>query len=212
MRPSPPSSGSRLFRALLAFGVFGGGVAWVLHLGLSYAAVPRVCAEGDVGLLHVLTAGTGLLAAGAVAASLLTFRISGRVRKGVAGRRREADRFLSLVGVLLSGFFLVLILVEGLPALVAGDPCDAVPTLDGPVVWTAGFLGAAGPPMRLAYVGPTDARGFALELSQVSPPPPRDSSRAASRSRLASSIPLLSSSHSPSFSRGGSAKRVRARS
>lgn len=127
--PSPPSpSRPRALVLLLAFGVFGGGTAWVLHLTLSYAVVPLVCAWEDATLLHLLTGGMGLVALGAVVASVRALRLAGKAGRG------EVDRFLAVTGIVLSGFFLALILAEGLPVLMMEDPCRAVPTQDRPIV------------------------------------------------------------------------------
>ncbi len=157
-RPAPAQSSipSRENRGgwtgvLLAFGVFGGGTAWVLHLGLSYASVPWVCAEGATWVLHLLTTVTVLLSAAATGASIAVWRrppSTGGARpadEGEAGvpaadvtaLARTSDRttrFLALAGMILSGFFLVLILAEGMPLLLLENPCAYVPTLDGPIV------------------------------------------------------------------------------
>jgi putative membrane protein len=136
----------------LAFGLLGGLVAWILHLGLSYALVPLVCGTGRIWILHLLT----LLAAGVAGlATVVAWRARAGAGAGAGGdpgmgdraagelgpnagsgapREDRTEAFLALSGILLSGFFLLLILVEGLPALLQPDPCAAIPTLDGPII------------------------------------------------------------------------------
>lgn len=69
------------------------------------------------------------------------------------GRRYN---FLAVAGVLMSGFFTTLIVVEGFPALLQADPCRVVPTLRQPIVvsgdlwlaaatWLTGMLARSGP-------------------------------------------------------------------
>jgi len=119
----------------LAFGLLGGMVAWTLHLGLSYALVPFVCAADRTWVLHLLTGGTALMAGAAMAVS---WRIHRRGERGTSDSPSAegggVGGFLTISGILLSGFFLLLILVEGLPALLQGDPCGATPTLDHPII------------------------------------------------------------------------------
>jgi putative membrane protein len=172
----------------LWFGLLGGLVAWVLHLGVSYAAVPFVCGTAGEWILHLITVGAVMLAGGAVAAGWKGWRRLERVAEdpdlaapepgGIRARREEArarseeagarggelrargeeqrpaparpptadpvdpavrmQRFMALAGVLLSGFFLFLILVEGLPALIQGDPCRHVPLRDQPIIMVPG--------------------------------------------------------------------------
>lgn len=114
--------------ARLSFGVFGGMAAWVAHLALSYLAVPIVCGTAGEGLLHLVTLGTAGVAGGAAAVSWRGVRRSG----GANGD--DAGAFLAAAGLLLSGFFLFLILVEGLPVLLQGEPCRGIPVGDQPII------------------------------------------------------------------------------
>lgn len=139
----------------LAFGLLGGKLAWILHLGLSYALIPVVCGTGREWLLHLLTGTLALVAALAMVVAWRTWRRSGGGSGGgrpgreggegdspegigqVAGPNQGALRatgFLSLTGLLLSGFFLLLIVVEGLPALIQQDPCGVGPSPDHPII------------------------------------------------------------------------------
>jgi len=135
------SGGSRPLR--LAFGALGGILAWILHLGGSYALVPRVCEAGSLTLLHLLTVGTALVAAGAVASAWSCLR--GGKGDGAPATGPDAPGCLAMGGVFTSGFFLFLILAEGLPALLGGDPCVHLPTLDQPII----FRGPGAPGLAL---------------------------------------------------------------
>jgi putative membrane protein len=123
---------------LLWFGVLGGTLAWIAHLGGSYAAVPWVCATRNEWVLHALTGSMALVAAGATGAAVRAWR----------GAPDPLRRFLGLFGFFLSGFFLLLILVEGLPALLDPSPCEAVPSPDRPIVMLG--AGVPIPPLGMA--------------------------------------------------------------
>lgn len=130
----------------LWFGLFGGMAMWIVHLGGSYAAVPWVCGTGRVWVLHLITAGTALVAGAATAAGVLRMRAVARRNPGASDvdgasawsddppRALRTEGFLALSGILMSGFFLALILFEGLPLLFQADPCAAVPLREGPII------------------------------------------------------------------------------
>ena len=101
-------------------------VAWVLHLIVSYSVVEWYCRRGgDIEpervtlALNGLTLITALMAAAGIWLAWHNLR---RVRQaGEDGRSRA--RFMAVSGILISTFFLVVILVEGIPPLVLG-PCQ----------------------------------------------------------------------------------------
>lgn len=107
----------------LGFGLLGGPVAWVAHIGASYLLLPIVCENRMEWFLHALT---GVTAAVAAAALIVAWRALRKTR-GWHG-------FLALTGVLLAAFYLALIVIEGLPVLLQEDPCGPVPTLDRPII------------------------------------------------------------------------------
>jgi putative membrane protein len=147
-------AGSRA--AGLWFGILGGLVAWIAHLGTSYALVPWVCATGRIPVLHGLTVLMALVAAAATLVAARRWRGAGtsgtppEAGARVPVERHRLEGFLGLFGLILSGFFLVLILVEGLPALLDPSSCDAVPTLDRPIVRVEPVFLAAGFPVLSA--------------------------------------------------------------
>jgi hypothetical protein len=107
-------------RGLLA-GVFVGPLAWFVHLQASYALVPWVCAGGHRIVLL-------LLAAAAIVASTLAGLAAWRSWPGgerLAGEPRgiEGARLLSLLGVLVSASFVLVLIASAIPPLVLRS-CD----------------------------------------------------------------------------------------
>lgn len=108
--------------AALWVGFLGGPAVWFLHLLVSYSLVRHVCLSGGTWMMHAATVAA---LAGAAAVGGLAWRNGRR-----AGRPRGTDgagaegrtRFLSLSGVALAAYALVLIAVEGIPTFVL-PPC-----------------------------------------------------------------------------------------
>jgi len=141
---------------LLWFGVVGGALAWMVHLVVSYALVPWVCATGNEWVLHALTGLLGLVALAATGSGFRTWRQARRHTHASPEHAAVESRgpvesewiegFLGPFGALLSAFFLILILVEGLPAVLVTSPCETVPTLDQPIVYLDATWNIAGLP------------------------------------------------------------------
>jgi hypothetical protein len=116
----------------LWYGFLVGPVAWSLHLLLTYPLVPQLCPHGLDWLLHVITAVTALAC---VVGVVLAWQAWNRLKEQgpragadpaaardaaweVGGRGRlsaSRARFMALGGIVLSGFFAVVIVIEGLP-------------------------------------------------------------------------------------------------
>lgn len=94
-------------RALVVAGLLAPG-AWVVHLSAALVLVPVACETGWELPLHALT-----VACAAVAAAGLLL-----LRRTPPGDEPELRRWAGSLAV----FFLALIVVEGIPALVL-DPC-----------------------------------------------------------------------------------------
>jgi hypothetical protein len=114
----PTTEGQR--RGLLA-GVFVGPLAWFVQLEANYALVPWVCSGGHRIVLLVV-------AAVAIAASTLAGLAAWRSWPGgerLTGEPKgiEGARLLSLLGVLLSASFVVVLIASAIPPLVL-RPCD----------------------------------------------------------------------------------------
>jgi hypothetical protein len=108
----------------LWFGLLGAPLAWALHLVVSYPVVPLACATGSAVILHAITIITALVAACAGVIAWQDFRSI-----DVRGDRAPGDaiqvnrKFLAGLGVSLSLFFLLVILVEGWPVTLQ-DSCS----------------------------------------------------------------------------------------
>jgi hypothetical protein len=110
-------------RGRLAFGLLGGGTAWLLHLCASYFLIALGCPRGWSALGILLSVVTLVGAAGAVAAGLAT-RGTDRGERvgGWTEDPGEPARFVAGVAVLLAGLFTFMILVAGVAPLVL-SPC-----------------------------------------------------------------------------------------
>ena len=111
-------------RGKLWFGLLGGAIAWLAHLLLSWIVGEFGCLAGLGEITLLGLAGTAWLV---ILVSLATFAVS--VAAAVAARavgkrlRPEADsldqtgsdRFLARIGVITSGLFAFVILVESIP-------------------------------------------------------------------------------------------------
>lgn len=104
------------------FGVLGGAVAWSLHLLASYLLAESVCVApslqfelwglgGTTLLLFAITIVTGLIALAALLVSV------GQWSSWRDDSEHRPAAYLSMVGLILSGTFLVIIVMEGLPPL-----------------------------------------------------------------------------------------------
>jgi hypothetical protein len=106
----------------LWIGILAGPVAFAVDLTASYALVQWVCASRQFSLLHLIT----LLAVVVVTAGAWTSWLGLRhAREGVpddGGRPRQRARFMSVLGLASSAFFLLAILANEVPRWVL-DAC-----------------------------------------------------------------------------------------
>ncbi|MGI8485702.1 MAG: hypothetical protein ACR2OU_15755 [Thermomicrobiales bacterium] len=107
-------------RAALWFGVLGGIASWAAHLGISWALVPYVFRHDDAFWLHVTTVIAVIVTLAAAAAWSAWRQVRTADSRDPRGRAVETDRFMSLLGLVTSTLFLVLILVESAGTLVLG--------------------------------------------------------------------------------------------
>jgi|SRR5690606_30086028 hypothetical protein len=127
----PPLGWGRLFIA-----VFGGPIAWSLHLLASYFLVALFCATGWPGLGVGLAAATALAAAAAAGSGLVAWRawrehVDGQPwDSALSDPHGRATGFLLVIGMIAAGLFLLIILLAGLPPIFlsgcgAGEPLAA---------------------------------------------------------------------------------------
>ena len=97
--------------------------AFFLNLQLSYLAVPWACATGHEILLHLISAGTLLLAASNGFIAWREWKKGGRAWPDESAGREPRNRFVLVVGILMSSLFSLAILAQWIPSFVLG-PCD----------------------------------------------------------------------------------------
>lgn len=89
-------------------GVLTGPVVWLFDLGLMYLLVRHSCTSRSSAALFAITLAALLLTAlGALAAKV----------------NLERNRFMALGGMMMSGFFFLLVLAEAIPVWVL-NPCE----------------------------------------------------------------------------------------
>jgi hypothetical protein len=112
-------------RGTLWFGLFGGAIAWTIHLMLAYVVAEFGCAgrlgEGSyLGITLVAWLEVGLTLVTALAsgvATLVAYRSHRRLSSDAAEVEAavSAERYTAWAGVLTSGLFTVIILFESIP-------------------------------------------------------------------------------------------------
>lgn len=110
----------------LWIGMLGGATAWAIHLVVAYALVPLACARGlDILLYATIPTTIGL----AGVSVWLAWRGWDRSNGDVDHDDRDEFltlnrvRFMAISGILMSGFFLIVIIAQSVPIL-AYSPCD----------------------------------------------------------------------------------------
>ncbi|MGQ9371759.1 hypothetical protein [Azospirillum sp. ST 5-10] len=112
--PAPPSA------PLLWAGWFLGPLAWAVHESLSYGLVPWICQDGHRLVLHLITAGTLVVAAAGLLVGWRNRRRAAAARPAMGERAYKRARFLAAAGLALGALSLVAIVVESIPTLVVG--------------------------------------------------------------------------------------------
>lgn len=107
----------------LWFGILGPPVIWAVRIAANYILVPYACWWGWVPLLHAITLAASLGTAAAGWVAWRRWRKTGRGTEVELGGSATRTRFMALTGMLSSGFFLLVIVAEGL-ANVFVDPCQ----------------------------------------------------------------------------------------
>jgi hypothetical protein len=109
--------------AALWAGLLLAPLAWTLHLGIGSALVDWICESGRGMIYHLLTLATLLIAAGGFYLAWHSWRIAGPQWPDSGGDPVSRSRFMALSGLMLSGFFTLVIIAQWLPALFL-DPCS----------------------------------------------------------------------------------------
>jgi hypothetical protein len=114
-------------RWILWFGLLGGGVAWLLHFLISYAAGEFGCLSGFGERLFlginwvawIVIATTVVMLGIALTATVLAYRGETKLmdRERELKEDREWEKYMAHAGWITSGLFALIILVEALPIL-----------------------------------------------------------------------------------------------
>lgn len=102
---------------------FIGPTAWMLHLNISYLAVPWICVTGNYRVLHLITAAALLLTAGGAFIAWRSWRQAGRERPGAADWTVSRSHFMAIGGLSLNGLFFLIILAQGIANFMV-DACQ----------------------------------------------------------------------------------------
>lgn len=107
----------------LAAGFFLAPFAWAAQLLVNYSLTPTACVSGQTWMLHVVSLAALVTAAGgAVIASSAWKRLTSG--STVEGNPYESGRrFMALSGLVLSAFFVLVILAQEIPTWWL-DPCQ----------------------------------------------------------------------------------------
>lgn len=108
----------------LWFALLGPPVLWAVRFGAAYVLVPLACARGSVMVLQAITVVALLATAAAGLVGWREWRRAGGSRQVELGGADARARFMALVGVLGSGLFFAVIVVEAL-ALFFISPCQS---------------------------------------------------------------------------------------
>lgn len=110
---------------MLWYGLLVGAGAWKLQLVVNYALVPYACWHDLSLLMHAASAATVLLAASGAWVAWGRWKETGVEDDSALGGPLGRSRFMAISGVVLSAFFVFLILGQWIPNLLL-SPCDGI--------------------------------------------------------------------------------------
>lgn len=109
-------------RALWA-GLLLAPTAFLLNLEVAYALVPTACSSQNRLLVHLVHLVCLLIAATGGFIALRSWRVGGETWPGEQGGRVGRSRFMAGLGLMLSGFILLVLLAQWIPSFVL-NPCQ----------------------------------------------------------------------------------------
>jgi hypothetical protein len=115
--PSHEEKVERRARFLAWVGLLGAPVLWFLQLELSVALTPWICQTRSIITYRIITAVFLICALAVLFLAWRNYVASSRVQ-------RETHSFMSLLGIMLSVLFGLLIFAQGLPSFFF-DPCQS---------------------------------------------------------------------------------------
>lgn len=103
-------------------GLFVAPVAFLAELALAYALVPYACESQKHATVHIVQVLTLTIAVAAALYALREFRVAGRERPDDAADEATRNRFVALLGVLVSGTVSLALLAQWITTWVI-PPC-----------------------------------------------------------------------------------------
>jgi hypothetical protein len=104
-------------------GILAGPLAWAFDLTASYALVKWVCVSRNDALLHAISLISLAIVCGGAALSWVALRQTVNDVPLDGGQPRQRARFMALVGLTSSAFFVLVIVAEAIPNWVL-DACQ----------------------------------------------------------------------------------------
>jgi hypothetical protein len=108
---------------LLWGGLFAGPVAFLLNLQVSYMLVPWACSTGHHFVLYLAMLGASLISALGGLGAWRGWQQMGKGWPDGSGGTGSRNRFMAVMGITLSIFFLLIILAQGIPNFIL-NPCQ----------------------------------------------------------------------------------------
>ena len=104
-------------RGLLALwtGLLAGPVVWLLQFQTNYTLVPWACRSGAHFLIYLVAAVAVLLIAGAGFLSWGCWQEVGQTEPGEGAGVAPRSRFMAVMGLATSAFFIVIIIAQAIP-------------------------------------------------------------------------------------------------
>jgi hypothetical protein len=116
------SDGKRSLLALWA-GVLLAPLAFLSNLQVNYTLTQQLCPGGRTILLHIVTIIFMLIAAGGSLIAWRTWQRAGKEWPDESGDNRTRNRFLALVGLMLSALSFLIIFAQWIPQFIF-NPCQ----------------------------------------------------------------------------------------
>jgi hypothetical protein len=104
-------------------GLFAGPVAFLLHLQVGYMLVPWACANGHRFVLYLTMLAALLIAAAGGLSAWRGWQRFGKQWPDGSGGAVPRSRFMAIMGIVLSVFFFITIIAQGIPNFIL-TPCQ----------------------------------------------------------------------------------------
>jgi hypothetical protein len=109
--------------ALQLIGFLGAPTVWALEFIISYAITQHACATGKYWELYLLSLVSCLLATGATFIAFRNLGLTSEKQSSDGGTPLDRTRFMAITGLMISAFFVVVIVAEAVPRFIL-SPCE----------------------------------------------------------------------------------------